>query len=133
MPSFSLPAYPFTKHSVVSRASRPFQTLKWMCAAGRPRVGHRLDRAEIVLAGRAGQEAAEALKIGVELGAIFDVILEVGPVAIALPDLDDRIADRVAFGVQSFPLRCVISPTAGVIASLMMSRSLSVSSGSLVG
>ena len=31
------------------------------------------------------------------------------------------------------PLRCVISPTAGVIASLMISRSLSVSSGSLVG
>ena len=34
---------------------------------------------------------------------------------------------------RSRPLRCVTSPTAGVIASLMISRSLSVSSGSLVG
>jgi len=36
-------------------------------------------------------------------------------------------------GLGSFPLRCVISPAAGVIESLTMMRSLSVSNGNLGG
>ena len=99
-PSRSLPAYPLTKHSVVSSFLSPFQTCTWMCAAGRPAVGDRLDGPEVVLAGRAGQEAAESLEVRVELLLACVVRLEVGAVAVALPDLDDGVADRVALGVE---------------------------------
>ena len=50
-----------------------------------------------------------------------------------LPDFDEGVADGLPGRRQDAPVRCVISPMAGVIASLMMSRSLSVSSGSLSG
>ena len=71
-----------------------------MCgrAAG---VGDGLDRAEVVFAGRAGQEPAEALEVRVALvAALVAVGVEVDAVGVALPDLDDGVADRVALGVE---------------------------------
>src|SRR5271157_559225 len=65
-----------------------------------PRVRDRLDGPEVVFAGRAGQEAAEPLEVGVVLVPVLQVGPEVRPVAVALPDLDDRVADRVALGIE---------------------------------
>src|SRR5439155_18587378 len=85
-----------------------------------PGVGHRLDRAEAVLARRGGLEATVALEVGVVLGAAGIAAVDVGAVMVDLPDLDERALDRVppVFGTR--PLSCVISPTAGVIALLTM-------------
>jgi hypothetical protein len=63
-------------------------------------VGDRLDRPEVVLAGRTGQEAAVSLEVRIELLAVARGLLEVGAVLVALPDLDDGIAQRLALGVE---------------------------------
>ena len=59
--------------------------------------------------------------------------VQVHRLGVALPDLDDGVVDRRAVGLSTRPVRCVISPMAGVIELLTMIRSLSVSSGSLSG
>ena len=84
---------------------------------------------------RAGEEPAEALEVLVLLVLLAVAVagVQVDAVGVALPDLDQGVADRVALGVEDLPVRCVISPTAGVMSSLTMIRSLSVSSGSLFG
>ena len=51
-------------------------------------VGDGLDRAEVVLAGGAGQEPAEALEIRVALVAVGVAGVEVDAVGVDLPDLD---------------------------------------------
>ena len=59
-------------------------------------VGDGLDRAEVELATRACQEASISLKVCVERVAVPCVLqLEVGAVPVALPDLDDGVAERV--------------------------------------
>jgi hypothetical protein len=63
-------------------------------------VRDRLDRPEVVFAGRAREEAAVSLEIRVELFVALGVLLEIGPIPIALPDFDDGIAERVALGVE---------------------------------
>ena len=57
------------------------------------------DRAEIIFAGRAGQEAAKALEIRVALRVrVFGV--QINSVVVHLPDFHKRVANRIAFGVQ---------------------------------
>ena len=65
-----------------------------------PGVWHWLDGPEVILAGRAGQESPEALEVRVVLGLRVDVRLEVDAVTVALPEFDDRVANRVAMGVE---------------------------------
>src|SRR5215472_8217338 len=63
-------------------------------------VGDGLDRPEVVFAGRAGQEAAVPLEVRIESLLALLVLLEVGAVPVALPDLDDGVAERVPLGVE---------------------------------
>ena len=63
-------------------------------------IGDGLDGAEIILAGGAGEEAAEALEICVAPGLAVAAGVEVDALAIDLPDLDDGVADRVAFRIE---------------------------------
>ena len=101
---------------------------------GRPaRIGHRLDRAEVILAARTGQEPAEALEVGVAVRPPGISGVNVNSLAIHLPDLHERIATGLPRASRIRPLRWVTSPTAGVMPSLTIRRSLSVSSGSLLG
>ena len=67
-----------------------------MNVRGASRIRHRLDGAEEILAGRAGEEASEALEIGIAFLAVAAPGMEVGSVVVALPDFDQRIADRPA-------------------------------------
>jgi hypothetical protein len=78
-------------------------------------------------------EAAVSLEVRGKLLPIPRVLLEVGTVPIALPDLDDGIAERFPPGVEEPATEVRDLADGGVIVSLMMSRSLSVSSGSLFG
>jgi len=55
--------------------------------SGAPGVGHGLDGAEVVLAGRAGDEPPEPLEVLVACG-VSVVAIEVDPVSIHLPNLD---------------------------------------------
>ncbi len=63
-------------------------------------IRHGLDRAEVVFAGRAGQEAAESLKIPVALSAVVAPRVQIGAIVVALPDLDDGVADRFAARIE---------------------------------
>ena len=65
-------------------------------------VRDRLDGAEVVLAGRAGQEPAEALEVLVLLVLLLVAVgrVQVDALGVALPDLDQGVADRVALGVE---------------------------------
>src|SRR5262249_49969040 len=65
-----------------------------------PRVGHRLDRAEVIPAAGPGQEAAEPLEIRVAPLAVGAARVQVGAVVIALPDLARGVADGRAVGTQ---------------------------------
>ena len=96
-------------------------------------VRDRLDRAEVVLAAGTREEPAESLEVAVVLLSVGVARVDVGPVAVDLPDLDEGVADRVAPGVEDPPPRWVTSPTPGVMLSFTINRSLSVSSGSLLG
>ena len=64
-------------------------------------VGDRLDRAEIVFAGRAGEESPEALKVLVVILLVRVASVDVGAVVVDLPDLDQGVPDRVALGVEN--------------------------------
>src|SRR5207249_833298 len=67
------------------------------------RVQHRLDGAEIILAGGACEEAAEPLEILVAPRVIVAARVQVDSVAVHLPDLDQHVADRAAPGVEDAP------------------------------
>ena len=63
-------------------------------------IGDRLDCPEVILASRASQEAAVSLEVRVEIFLALLVLLEVRAVLVALPDLNDRIAERFSPGVE---------------------------------
>ena len=67
------------------------------------RVGDRLDGAEVVFAGGTGEEAAEALEIGVPLRAAVAAFVEINAVMIDLPDFHQRVADRLALRIGHPP------------------------------
>src|SRR6266511_1209991 len=58
------------------------------------RIGHRLDGPEQILTSRTGQEAAEALEILVPILAVAGLAVQVGAVVVALPDFNQRVANR---------------------------------------
>ena len=97
-------------------------------------VRDRLDRAEAILARRPGGEPAEPLEVLVLvlLGAVAGVEIDLRwrRTARSRPS---RCGSGCPIASSTRPVRWVISPTAGVMLSLMMIRSLSVSSGSLSG
>src|SRR5262249_37658363 len=68
-------------------------------------VRHRLDGAEVVLAGRAGGEPTVALEVRVArlAGAVAGV--DVHPPGVHLPDLDDRVLDRAPRDVEDLPAK----------------------------
>ncbi len=96
-------------------------------------VRHRFDGAEVIMAVGIGQEPAVALEVIVAMVATLIVRVQINAVVINLPDFYERISHRLARSVQIRPVRCVMSPTAGVSESLTMIKSLSVSSGILSG
>ncbi len=96
-------------------------------------IRDRLDRTEVILARRTGEKPPEALEVAIAAFAIAAPRVQIRAVIVDLPDLDQRIAQRLAAGIENRPLRCVISPTAGVMPSLTINRSLSVSSGKWSG
>jgi hypothetical protein len=59
-----------------------------------------LDAAEIVLAGRAGEEAAEALEIWIGL-CVFVGGMMINPVIVGLPDFDQRVAKGISAAVEN--------------------------------
>src|SRR5581483_7040590 len=63
-------------------------------------VRDRLDGAEGVLAGRAGQAAPEPLEVRVPPAVVIASGVEVGGVVIHLPDFHDRVPDRFAVPVE---------------------------------
>src|SRR5262245_10223537 len=65
-------------------------------------VWYRLDGAEVVFAGRSGQEATEALKILVALLLLAAGIscVDVHTLVVALPDFDEGVAHRITLGVE---------------------------------
>ena len=66
-------------------------------------IGHGLHGAEVVLAARAGEEAAEALEVGVAICfALARAIarVQIDTVAVDLPDFDQSIAERVAVRIE---------------------------------
>jgi hypothetical protein len=62
-----------------------------------------LDRAEKVFAGRAGQKAAEPLKVGVSFIPVAAAGMEIGGVVVDLPDFDQGVPERVATAVKDAP------------------------------
>ena len=123
------------KICVVSNSRLPFLTLTWMCGVP-ARIRHRLDRAEAIFAGRAGRESAEALEVGVATAAVGRCRGCAGRRRLAshLPDFDDRVLDRLAGLAQhaAGQVRDLADGRRRRIA-VTMTRSLSVSSGSLSG
>ena len=63
-----------------------------------PGVGHWFNRAKIVLAFSIGQKPSVALKIGVPLIGSRRICVQVGSLAIDLPDFDKRISHRATGG-----------------------------------
>ena len=59
------------------------------------RVFDRLDRPEVVTTLRIGQEAPVALEVGIEPRRLTSAGVDVGASLIDLPDLDNRVADRL--------------------------------------
>src|SRR5262249_11785064 len=78
-------------------------TLDLEVAVRRPAgVGTRLDRAEVVLPGQAGEEPAESLEVLVLLVLLPVAVVgvQVDALGVALPNLHERIANRVPFVVE---------------------------------
>src|SRR5205807_10342095 len=65
-----------------------------------PVIRDRLERAEVILAGRSGQEAAETLEVRVEAARRRAALPEVHTGVVDLPDLDHGVLDRAAMSVQ---------------------------------
>src|SRR5579872_3994963 len=68
------------------------------------RVGDRFDGAEVVLAGRTREKAPEPLEVGIARAAVCAVgaaAVDVRPFAIHLPDLHDRVPDRMPARVEN--------------------------------
>ena len=69
------------------------------------RIGHRFDRTEDILAGAAGEKPPITLKICILLGVPPEITgVKINTIVIALPDLNQRVADR-------FPARVEHTPT----------------------
>ena len=65
------------------------------------RVGHGLDRAEVVAPFGVRQEPAVALEVRVDLAVVAPFGVDVGAVDVGLPDLDERVANgRAVLGEQ---------------------------------
>ena len=60
------------------------------------RVVDRFDRPEVILALGVAEEAAVPLEILVEAGGLTAAGVHVRPGVVDLPDLDERVADRLA-------------------------------------
>src|SRR5438093_8211897 len=67
------------------------------CAPG---IGNRLDGAEYILAGGTGEEAAETLEVCITLLAVAAPTVDIGSIVVALPDFNQRIANRIAVRVE---------------------------------
>jgi hypothetical protein len=63
-------------------------------------IRHRLDRAEVVFAAGAGEESAVALEVAIATAGVAAAGVQVDAVSVGLPDLDDRVADRLAARVE---------------------------------
>src|SRR5690606_5718634 len=68
-----------------------------------PRIGYWLDRAEVVLALRSSQEAAEALKIRIAFFTIAAAAVKVSAVIIDLPDFNSGISNGRAVTAEHPP------------------------------
>ena len=68
-------------------------------------VRHRLDGAEVVFAGGPGQEPAETLEVLVVFGAMGILGVDVGPVVVDLPDLDEGITHGSPLESRIRPVR----------------------------
>src|SRR5437660_7944275 len=64
-------------------------------------VGDRFDGAEIIFARGSGEKAAEALEVGIAVLRVAALGVQVSAVVVALPDLDERITNRVALGIEN--------------------------------
>tara|TARA_B100001105_G_C22339214_1_gene420463 strand:+ start:221 stop:856 length:636 start_codon:yes stop_codon:yes gene_type:complete len=67
------------------------------CASG---IGRRFDGTEVVLTPGAGEKASIALEVPVPLVLSVGLGMEVDPLVVYLPDLNDGIAERLAPGVH---------------------------------
>ena len=63
-------------------------------------IQRRLDRAEIVLAAGAGEEPPKPLEVRVSPGMIVAAGVQIDPVVVNLPNLNQSIANGVALGVE---------------------------------
>ena len=66
----------------------------------RPGYGTGLIVRKPVLALRSGHEPAESLEVPIALGPVRAAGMQVDPAVVALPDLDERVSDRFAPGVE---------------------------------
>lgn len=72
-----------------------------MDVRGAAGIRNGLDGAEKVFAAAAGEEPAEALEMFVAFFLVASARVEVGAGAVALPDLDESIADRLSAFVEN--------------------------------
>ena len=63
------------------------------------RIRNRFDRSKIVLTFHVGHKATESLKVFVLLIPVTTLGMKVNALAVALPNLDSGISNRVAFGI----------------------------------
>jgi hypothetical protein len=59
-------------------------------------VGDWFDSPEIVFTAASGHEAPKSLEVGVPLVGVAAVAMQIDAMAVYLPDLDERVPERVA-------------------------------------
>src|SRR5260370_11560395 len=64
-------------------------------------ISDRFDGPEVILTRARGQKAAEALEVRVSLVLVGTASVDVDAVAVALPNLDQSVPDRIAFGIEN--------------------------------